>query len=58
MRLNSIYHWFFGLEDQQQNIIRRQAHLKHLVCKQIRESHIKLKPHQIPIPRDKKKKKK
>ena len=54
MRLSSVYHWFFGLEQRQEEIIKRQIRLKYLLCKQIRESNLRLQPHQIPIPKKRK----
>lgn len=43
VRLNSIYHYFFGLPENEKQIIERQTRLRHLVHKQINLSNIKLK---------------
>ena len=44
VRLNSIYHYFFGLPDNDLQIIERQKQLRHLLHSQIVLSNIKLEP--------------
>lgn len=64
MRYNSIIHWFFGLEDDQQDIIEKQKRHRHLLHLQIRNTNNIMKilkpriPASIPIPVHLKKKKK
>jgi hypothetical protein len=55
--MNSLYHYLFGLDQYQEEIIEKQKRLRHLMLKQIRDSKIKLKPHEIPVPQETKKKK-
>lgn len=64
MRMNSIIHWLFGLEPEQEQIIEKQKRLRHLMHEQIKKTvNIRkiLKPRvpaSIPIPVQLKKKKK
>ena len=44
VRLNSIYHYFFGLPYNELEIIEKQKQLRHLIHKQINLSNIKLNP--------------
>ena len=64
MRLNSIIHYLFGLEQYQEDIIEKQKRLRHLMHEQIKntdniEKILKPRiPASIPIPVHLKKKKK
>ena len=44
VRLNSIYHYFFGLPENEKIIIEKQTRLRSLLHRQINLSNIKLKP--------------
>jgi hypothetical protein len=44
VRLNSIYHYFFGLPENEIQIIEKQKRLRSLLHRQINLSKIKLKP--------------
>ena len=43
VRLNSIYHYFFGLPENEKQIIEKQKRLRSLLHRQINLSNIKLK---------------
>ena len=66
MRLNSMYHYLFGLEQYQEDIIEKQKRLRHLMHEQIRKSDVSkilkpktpLIPASIPLPYKKKRKSK
>ena len=64
MRLNSIIHWIFGLETEQEEIIEKQKRHRHLLHEQIKKTDNIQKilkpriPASIPIPTQLKKKKK
>lgn len=44
VRLSSLYHYIFGLPDNELEIIEKQKHLRHLLHSQIVLSNIKLNP--------------
>lgn len=64
MRFNSIIHWFFGLEEDQEQIIDKQKRHRHRLHEQIRNTNNIEKilkprlPSSIPIPVRLKKKRK
>ena len=67
MRLNSIIHWLFGLEEYQEQIIEKQKRHRHLLHEQIKNTNdiqkiLKPKPPiipaSIPVPYKKKRKSK
>lgn len=62
--MNSLYHYLFGLESEQEDIIEKQKRLRHLMHEQIRKSDVSkilkskppIIPASIPVPIKKKKK--
>ena len=49
VRLSSLYHYIFGLPDNDLQIIEKQKQLRHLIHKQINLSNIKLNPTKTTI---------